>query len=194
MFCVDLFHNHARSGANFQFSAHYCGRAGEPNPRQSFSGTVQPTYGTSSSCSTTPTGSQYNIQTSNWLDKTSSTGTTQPTSVPLANAYDLGDKHSAFTAMCDVSTSGTCKMDGAATNICVGTCPTHSWFKYVDNSTGTVNPYLDIATQYGWANYMFQTDQGPAFPRISTCSEELQPPARPAMLPANLPPRMWLRR
>ena len=133
-------------------------------PDNLFQGLCSPPYGTSSSCSTTPTGSQYNIQTSNWLDKTSSTGTTQPTSVPLANAYDLGDKHSAFTAMCDVSTSGTCKMDGAATNICVGTCPTHSWFKYVDNSTGTVNPYLDIATQYGWANYMFQTNQGPSFP------------------------------
>ena len=27
-----------------------------------------------------------------------------------------------------------------------------------------VNPYLDLATQYGWANYMFQTNQGPSFP------------------------------
>jgi phospholipase C len=133
-------------------------------PDNLFQGLCSPPYGTSSSCSTTPTGSQYNIQTSNWLDKTSSTGTTQPTSVPLANAYDLGHKHTAFTAMCDVSTSGACKMDGAATSICAGTCPTHSWFKYVDNSTGVVNPYLNIATQYGWANYMFQTNQGPSFP------------------------------
>jgi phospholipase C len=133
-------------------------------PDNLFQGLCSPPYGTSSSCSTAPTGSQYNIQTSNWLDKTSSTGTTQPTSVPLANAYDLGHKHSAFTAMCDVTTTGTCKMDGAGTSICAGTCPTHSWFKYVDNSTGVVNPYLNIATQYGWANYMFQTNQGPSFP------------------------------
>jgi len=34
----------------------------------------------------------------------------------------------------------------------------------VDNSAGIVNPYLDLATQYGWANYMFQTNQGPSFP------------------------------
>jgi hypothetical protein len=34
----------------------------------------------------------------------------------------------------------------------------------VDNSTGILNPYLQLATQYGWANYMFQTNQGPSFP------------------------------
>jgi hypothetical protein len=52
---------------------------------------------------------------------------------------------------------GTCKMDGAAGITCGGMCPKKPQFKYVDNSTGTLNPYLDMATQYGWANYMFQT-------------------------------------
>jgi phospholipase C len=37
-------------------------------------------------------------------------------------------------------------------------------FRYVDNSTGTVSPYLELATQYGWANRMFQTNQGPSYP------------------------------
>jgi phospholipase C len=37
-------------------------------------------------------------------------------------------------------------------------------FNYVDNTTGILNPYLDLAKQYGWANYMFQTNQGPSFP------------------------------
>jgi phospholipase C len=27
-----------------------------------------------------------------------------------------------------------------------------------------LNPYLALATQYGWANLMFQTNQGPSFP------------------------------
>src|SRR5262249_1572362 len=53
-------------------------------------------------CSTTPTTTQYNIQTSNWLDKTSPTGVTQPGTVPLANAYDLSHAHKAFTAQCDL--------------------------------------------------------------------------------------------
>ena len=55
-------------------------------------------------------------------------------------------------------------MDGAARVACTGTCPAKPQFRYVDNSTGILNPYLDIATQYGFANYMFQTNQGPSFP------------------------------
>jgi len=37
-------------------------------------------------------------------------------------------------------------------------------FRYVDNSTGTIQPYFDLATQYGFANRMFQTNQGASFP------------------------------
>jgi len=133
-------------------------------PDNLFQGLCSAPYGTSDSCSTTPTGSQYDIKTANWLDKTSSTGTTQPVTVPLANHYDLNHSHSAFLAMCDLSATGECLMDGAASVTCSETCPTRPQYAYVDNSTGTVNPYLALATQYGWANYMFQTNQGPSFP------------------------------
>jgi phospholipase C len=116
-------------------------------------------------CNTKPTGSQYNIQTKNWLDKHSSTGVTQPTSVALANTYDLGHNHDSFDKMCDVDVkTGKCKMDGAGDVVCNVNCPTKPQFKYADNSTGVLNPYLDLATQYGWANYMFQTNQGPSYP------------------------------
>jgi phospholipase C len=37
-------------------------------------------------------------------------------------------------------------------------------YSYVDNSSGIIQPYLDVAKQYGWANNMFQTNQGPSFP------------------------------
>ncbi|MGP0074608.1 MAG: alkaline phosphatase family protein [Bryobacteraceae bacterium] len=118
-------------------------------------------------CSTIPTRSQYNIQTTNWLDKTSPTGVTQPKPVALAGKYDLGHYHGAFVDMCDVdSTTGTCRNDGAASIKCspAADCPAKPQFAYVDNSTGEVDPYLNIARQYGWANYMFQTNQGPSFP------------------------------
>ena len=62
------------------------------------------------------------------------------------------------------STTGVCQMDGASGISCSGTCPARPQFRYVDNSTGILNPYLELATQYGWANYMFQTNQGPSFP------------------------------
>ncbi len=136
-------------------------------PDNLFQGLCKSPYGTASSCSTKPTGSQYNIQTKNWLDKHSSTGTTQPAAVALANSYDLGHNHKDFTSMCDLdSKTGKCKMDGAGDVVCTlkANCPTKPQFKYTDNSKGTLNPYLDLAIQYGWANYMFQTNQGPSYP------------------------------
>jgi hypothetical protein len=106
-----------------------------------------------SSCSTTPNASHYNIQTSDWLDKNSPDGTTQPEPVPLANNYDLSHAHSAFVKMCNADpTTGACKMDGAGYIACFGPCPPKPQFKFVDNSTATVTPYLQLATQYGWAN------------------------------------------
>ncbi|HLJ48993.1 MAG TPA: alkaline phosphatase family protein [Bryobacteraceae bacterium] len=117
-------------------------------------------------CSTTPTASQYNIQTKDWLDKSSPTGVTQPLTVALANKYDLDHSHRAFMSMCDTNTppAGSCGMDGAAGIHCSGTCPKQPQYRYVDNANGILNPYLALATQYGWANYMFQTNQGPSFP------------------------------
>ncbi|MGA2267271.1 MAG: alkaline phosphatase family protein [Bryobacteraceae bacterium] len=134
-------------------------------PDNLFQGLCSAPFGSADSCSTTPTSSQYNIQTKNWLDKNSSTGVTQPATVPLANKYDLSHAHSAFVAQCDKDTlTGACKMDGSGGVKCSGTCPAKPQFRYVDNSTGVVTPYLELATRYGWANYMFQTNQGPSFP------------------------------
>jgi phospholipase C len=134
-------------------------------PDNLFYGLCSAPYGTASSCSTKPTGSQYNIQTKNWLDKHSSSGVTQPGPIALANGYDIGHGKKSFDQMCDKDTTGKCRMDGAGDIVCgTGTCVSKPQFKYVDNSTGVVNPYLDLATQYGWANYMFQTNQGPSYP------------------------------
>jgi phospholipase C len=134
------------------------------SPDNLFQGLCTPPFGKSTSCSTTPTGSQYNIQTSNWLDKSSSTGTTQPAAVPLDNDYDPSHSHAGFTTQCDVNSAGVCRMDGAAYITCVGTCPPRAPFHYVANSKSIMNPYLTLITQYGWANYMFQTNQGESFP------------------------------
>ena len=134
-------------------------------PDNLFQGLCVPPYGTASSCSITPSASQYDIQTDAWITKYSEHGFIRPATIPLANKYDLSHAHSAFVAMCDADmVRGVCKMDGAAAIACTGTCPKQAPFRYVDNSTGILNPYLDLATQYGWANYMFQTNQGPSFP------------------------------
>ncbi|HEV2732984.1 MAG TPA: alkaline phosphatase family protein, partial [Terriglobales bacterium] len=117
-------------------------------------------------CSTNPNNQQYNIQTANWLDNTSSTGVTQPTGVALANGYDLSHGHPGWKNQCDLNTSTQqCRMDGAASNHI-----NRGAFVFVINAPDAKHPqgiiasYLTLATQYGWANFMFQTNQGPSFP------------------------------
>lgn len=134
-------------------------------PDNLFQGLCSAPYG---ACAVPPTASApYNIQTSGWKTKT---GVIQPGVVPLANTYDLDHSHKGFNTMCNVvaGTPATCRMNGAAGIGCSPTagtkCPANPQFKYVNNATGTLDPYLTLATQYGWANYMFQTNQGPSFP------------------------------
>jgi phospholipase C len=84
---------------------------------------------------------------------------------PLANNYDLSHAHAAFVTMYDNG-----NMDGA--NKVKVTCatgatncpPANPQFKYVDNSTGILNPYFQMAEQYTFGDRMFQTNQGPSFP------------------------------
>lgn len=117
-------------------------------------------------CSTHPKdNSTYDIQVGHWLDKNAKRGTVNPTALPLDTLYDPRHAHDDFVKMCDLdTTSGACRMDGASDIKCYSTCPQNTPLTYVDNSRGTINPYLFIAENYGWANYMFQTNQGPSFP------------------------------
>jgi phospholipase C len=42
--------------------------------------------------------------------------------------------------------------------------PANPQFRYVDNSTGLLDPYFQLAEQYTFGDRMFQTNQGPSFP------------------------------
>jgi phospholipase C len=119
-------------------------------------------------CSTTPNSKEYNIQSSNWLDNTSPTGVRQPVAIPLAGRHSLGHGHSVWKSQCDLDTKlkpPQCRMDGAA-----ATSANHGAFAYVTNTVskkypnGVMTPYATLIPQYGWANYMFQTNQGSSFP------------------------------
>src|SRR5215472_5046328 len=65
-------------------------------PDNLFQGLCAPPFGGPGSCSTSPGSSQYNIQTSNWLDKNSPSGVTQPKPIPLHGTVDLFHSHGAF--------------------------------------------------------------------------------------------------
>jgi phospholipase C len=128
----------------------------------------------SNACSTTIIDStHYDIQTGQWKDGSSSTGFTTPVAAPINNGYDLNHSHTGWLEECDpphptrpfsctLPTNlppTSCMMDGASC-----TAPNRGAYIFVDNSTGTITPYLTLATSYGWANFMFQTNQGPSFP------------------------------
>jgi phospholipase C len=82
-----------------------------------------------------------------------------------ANVYDLGHGHHAFVRMYDHG-----RMDGADRIGCSlykgatteRKCPADPQFRYVKGAE--VRPYLEIAQKYGFANRMFQTNQGASFP------------------------------
>ena len=138
-------------------------------PDNLFQGLCVPPYGNKTSCSMKPTSKQYNIQTKNWFDKHSASGVTQPTALTLVSDYGLLHTHAMWANQCDMGTDGKCKMDGEGDVTCTPSSICRNYinpqFKYVDyTQDGILNPYLDMATQYGWANYMFQTNQGSSFP------------------------------
>ncbi len=136
-------------------------------PDNFFQGLCKPTPTNPAPCSTAVSGQQqlYNIQipSAGWLDKTSKTGTTAPHAVRFGIGYDLAHDHIGFRAQCDLK-SGSCAMDGAAKVHCTvrsQSCPAKAAFGYVDEG---VEPYLDLVKSYGWANYMFQSNQGNSYP------------------------------
>jgi phospholipase C len=92
-----------------------------------------------------------------------STGKMVPlTAIPWQTCFDINHSYHAFVVAYDGG-----KMDGADKNTsqpapgCV--VPLLPQYKYIDNSNGQVQPYFDLAKQYGWANRNFQTNQGPSF-------------------------------
>jgi phospholipase C len=151
-------------------------------PDNLFQGLRTPPYGAKDRCSTVPRERLHNIQTSDWLDNTSATRATRPSTVSLPGGYDLSHAHSAFVQMCDADPkTGISKMDGAAGIVCSGAFPPKPQSRYVENSGGILNPHLTLARQYGWANYMFQTNQGPSFPAHQFLFGELPRRARQTM-------------
>jgi phospholipase C len=66
---------------------------------------------------------------------------------------------------------------------CGGTNPPNPPYVYVQQSV--VQPYFDIANNYGWANYMFQTNEGPSFPAHQFLFGGTSAPVWPSLEYAN---------
>jgi len=110
--------------------------------------------------------------------------TVQAVSIPLATVlgspgskpaddYDPDHSHTGWGLACDAPVitdpSTACAMDGFnhVTVTCLtgaAGCPGPQYPSYAYVQYKDVAPYFQIASQYGYANYMFQTNQGPSFP------------------------------
>jgi len=128
-------------------------------PDNLFQGLCLPPYGKTSACGTG--ANQFDIQSYGF----NAAGTRIPLSpVPLGNPYDPGHTHASFEAMCNPNrtTHFPCTRN---TRLSTTDCPTSCSFEYVDPTvTPTIHPYMYLAQHFGWANRMFQTNQGPSTP------------------------------
>jgi phospholipase C len=132
-------------------------------------------------CGTAAT--QYDIE-STYVNSTSATVALLP--VGLANNFDLDHSHGGPKLNGTISgwvfqykNQGITGKPGktippiCGPNIFGCTGPFSSQFMYVHNTPvtntngtkgGLLDPYITMATTYGWANRMFQTNQGPSYP------------------------------
>jgi|SRR5208282_3271638 phospholipase C len=96
-------------------------------------------------------------------------------SIMLNGPIDPNHGHENFVQMCDPDAKKgyACRNDGAWHNL-QGSYPGQGIaYSYVDdipvtNYNGSsgylLDPYVTFAETYGWANYMYQTNQGPSYP------------------------------
>lgn len=83
----------------------------------------------------------------------------QATSIPLAGCYDISHGNAQFVTQ--YAGGAMTGFDGKANGTeCNGA--SYPEVRYVQQSD--VQIYFDMAMNYGWANYMFQTNEGPSFP------------------------------
>jgi phospholipase C len=128
-------------------------------PDDLFQGLCIPPYGNAGDCGTG--ADQYDIQSYGFYGNGKQIALAP---VPLGNAYDPVHAHSGFEDMCnpDPTTRYPCTQN---TRLATDGCPTKCSFEYVDpTTTPTIYPYLYLAQNFGWANLMFQTNQGPSAP------------------------------
>jgi phospholipase C len=118
----------------------------------------------------TVTTSCYNISPCGMSNQGGTLHKVTLTPLPINSGHiDPSHSHAGFEAMCDWdSATGQCKVDGAWRTAASNAAYTYVTNTAVTNSDGSaghlLDPYLQLAKQYGWANFMFQTNQGPSYP------------------------------
>lgn len=92
----------------------------------------------------------------------SSTTCSPLTSWPNLNKGGGNHSHTDFETQYDSGALDGACLPGTGATCVPGDMPPNSPYIAVQHTV--TNPYFSIAHNYGWANYMFQTNQGPSFP------------------------------
>jgi phospholipase C len=121
-------------------------------------------------CTPTVSSSCYNIAPCGVSNQGGTPVAVPLQAVPLYGSTEPQHSHWSFEHMCDADPATLqCRNDGAWQI----TVPAGGSYAYVENTPVTnytgpaghlLDPYLTLAQQYGWANYMFQTNQGASYP------------------------------
>jgi len=136
-------------------------------------------------CDATGSGGKYEI-ISTYVNSNGKTAALTP--VGLATDFDLDHSHGGpklnntisgwnfeyqYQGIKGIPGSDVPPLCAANTFGCTVPANNYSQFMYVYNSPvtnsngssgGLLDPYITLATTYGWANRMFQTNQGPSYP------------------------------
>jgi phospholipase C len=122
-----------------------------------------------SACTPSPvTDSCYNISPCGLSNQKGSPVRETLKSISLSSTVNPDHSHKSFEQMCDLDTSTfQCRIDGAWRLSGSNDSYTYVSNASVTNSNGSkghiLDPYMTLVKQYGWANYMYQTNQGPSY-------------------------------
>lgn len=88
------------------------------------------------------------------------------TGVPMKGSVDPNHSHTGFVNMCDADSSGNCRNDQAykTSSNSYAFVKNQAVTNYDGSAGHLLDPYLTFAQNYGWANFMYQTNQGPSYP------------------------------
>jgi phospholipase C len=87
----------------------------------------------------------------------------------MVGGPDMYHLHSTFVQECDIDpVLFQCRNDGfwqiSPNNGAYGYVLNPAVTNYDGSAGHLLDPYLTLAKEYGWANYMYQTNQGPSYP------------------------------
>ena len=122
-------------------------------------------------CTPAPvTSNCYNIAPCGVSNQTGTPVPVQLHSVPLYGSVDPSHSHTSWEQMCDRDPATLqCRNDGAwqispQTGASYGFVENPGITNYDGSQGHLLDPYITFAKNYGWANYMYQTNQGPSYP------------------------------